>query len=213
MLVCGKESRLGPAEVTHSQADVAEFGERPSELATHPRSKLVARPQGRFLRRLARARDPQNLGAVHAATTMQSTERRPLAPTAPSCRSTRPPCRTARGPAQRRRSRTASSQSSTGRPHPTSTTRRPRSAVRAPPRPYPSRIKIRAPAVRPITSAARLPSCRPSATAQLGLLACRGHVAAHEPLVGSHRRDDGVHGTLVVIVEQLLGPAQPAAHG
>ena len=66
--------RLGAVEIALPETDVAEFHQRPPELAPHPRSQLVARQHGLFLGAIAGARHAQHLGAVLGQLSPQGTD-------------------------------------------------------------------------------------------------------------------------------------------
>jgi hypothetical protein len=71
----GEEGLFGSSEITAPQPDVAEFNERPAKLATHPRPQLVARAQRFGLSDVAWTRNPENFGAVHAASSADGADR------------------------------------------------------------------------------------------------------------------------------------------
>ena len=72
--VGGDEGFLGPVQIALPQANRAELGQRPPELSPHPRSKVVARAERFGLGGIAGPRNPQDLGAMHAAAPVEAAE-------------------------------------------------------------------------------------------------------------------------------------------
>jgi hypothetical protein len=74
------EGRFGARDVSSSEPNAAELRQRPSEFATQVRPQLLA-SQKRFLLRFhPRTAQPENLGAVNSAATVDASHGLPLTP-------------------------------------------------------------------------------------------------------------------------------------
>jgi hypothetical protein len=78
--VCRRERLLGAVDVAPSEPDVPQLCEGPAELASHPRSEVVAGTEGLRLGGVGRSAHPQQLGAVDATTSVDPAERGVMAP-------------------------------------------------------------------------------------------------------------------------------------
>ena len=85
-LVCGEECRFRALEVAPAQADAAEFGQGPPELAAQVGPKLVAGQKRLLLRLDAGAAQPEDLGAVDTAASVEAADGLSLAPALHGCR-------------------------------------------------------------------------------------------------------------------------------
>jgi hypothetical protein len=212
VLVGGTVRLLGPRDVALAEPDVAQLGERPAELAAHPRAEVVAGAQRLVLRRRARARHPQDLGPVDAAPAVEPTEGGAVPPPVHGFRPLAG--HVVEGQALRGADQLAQH-------HPAG-----EGVDRARHEQGTDLVELLEalgdPALQDRDAGAgraaddlgggggQAPAERDG---QVGLPASRGHVAAHEALVGADGGDDGVDRALVVALEQALGPAQPAPDG
>src|SRR5262245_24458354 len=69
-----KERFLGAIEIASSLPNATELGQRPAELAGQIRTELLSRTESLLLRHRARSTESQNVGAVNATATMQTTD-------------------------------------------------------------------------------------------------------------------------------------------
>ena len=211
VVVRGQERFLGAVEIALAKSDVAELGQRPSELPPHPRAELLAGAERLLLRRGAGPRHPEHLGPMDAAPTVDPADRRSVAPALHDL-----------GPLA----------GPVGQHEPLG--RADELAVHHPggQRIGTARHEKRRDLVELVESLGHAAledghpcGCHPTdhhGRRHIETLAeldrprrfepCRRHVAGHEPLVGADHRDDRVRGCVVVSFRQALRPLEPAPH-
>ncbi len=206
----GQEGLLGAVDVALAQPDPSELAQRPSHLTAQVRPQLLAGHQRLALRLVARAAQPQDLRAVHAAAPME----------APDGIRAAPPLHRV-GPLLRdvvlRESLQGADELAVHQPG--------RQRIEVPGDRRHSHLVKQRQSFRDIAVEDAQPSCRhPSDGARrsvargahfdgaLGPLPSPLDVAGQHPLVRSDGCQPSVRGRLLLTLEQLFRPGEPAAH-
>ena len=206
----GQEGLLGAVDVALAQPDPSELAERPSHLTAQVRPQLLAGHQRLSLRLVARPAQPQDLRAMHAAAPMEAPDgvraAPPLHRVSPLLRDV-----------VLRQSLQGADELAVHDPG--------RERIEVPgDRRHPDLVEQRQ-SFRDITVQDAQPSTRhPSDGAGRGVV-LRAHfdrtlgplpgaldVADQHPLVRSDDRQPRVRRRLLLTLEQMLGPGEPAAH-
>jgi hypothetical protein len=80
VVVRGEKRLLGADEIPDAEPDVAQFGQRPTELAPHPRAEFVAGGERLLLGPVAGSGEPKHLRTVNPAPSAEPPERSPFSP-------------------------------------------------------------------------------------------------------------------------------------
>src|SRR5688572_11322227 len=76
----GQQCLLGAVDVSLSKSDPSEFGQRPSQLASQVRAKFIERRERLSLCFVARPAQPEDLGTMDPAASVEAPDRVRLAP-------------------------------------------------------------------------------------------------------------------------------------
>ena len=205
-----QQGLLGAGDVSLVQSDPSQLVERPAELAPQVGAQFLAGHQCLPLRLVARPAQPEDLGAMHPAASVEAADGVRLAP--PLHRLGPLLGHVIQGEALQGAHQLAVHDSG-------------RQRIELPgDRRHPGLVEQRQPlgdiAVQDeqagfghsADGARRRVTPRTHVDGAPGPLPGAGHVAGQHPLIGAHDPKPGVRRRLIVTFEQSLGPCQPAAH-